>query len=296
MTNIPSYVIFSLIAAFGWALSGLANKFASKHKISNNWVFLFYYYLTFIPFLLCVPLLFRVTIPPSDAWIFIFSYATAFFIGNIFGVVALYKLDISTIEPFKQLQVALIAILAFLFLGEHFPLISYAFILLMVLGSVLVTFDERIHIKSYFRFGVFLIFLQQISHASSNLFAGFALKNINSFTFIFWGDLIASLIALFIIPFIGVNKLKVTFSQVKPLLVGSFFSTIAATSLFTAFQSNVTISSSLAFLTAPIILLFTFILSIFKPGLLEHHTNKVYFIRLIGVLLILFGAIKLSLR
>lgn len=294
MINVPSYVTFSVIAAFGWALSSLANKFTSKHKIHNNWVLLFYYYLTFIPFLLFIPLIFDVSIPHSG-WIFIFLYALMFFIGNIFFTIAIYKLDASTFAPFFQLQTAFIALLAFLFLNERFPTENYLFIIVMLLGSIFVTTDENFSIKTYFKLATLLIISQQVFHAFSNLFAGFALKHVSSFTFIFWGDLTASLMALFIIPFIGFNKLKVSFSQTKPLFVGSFFSTIAATSLFTAFQSNVTISSTLALLTAPIILFLTFILSAFRPTLLEHHTKKVYFVRLIGVLLILFGAIKLSL-
>lgn len=293
MANVPSYVIFSLIAAFGWALSSLANKFASKHRIHNNWVLLFYYYLTFVPFLLFIPFLFNVSIPQSG-WGFIFLYSLMFFIGNIFFTIAIYKLGASTFASFFQLQTAFIVILAFLFLKERFPPENYLFLATMLIGSIFVTIDENFSIKSYFKLATLLIVTQQVFHAFSNLFAGFALKNVNSFTFIFWGDLIAALMALFIIPFIGLSKLKVSFSQVKPLFVGSFFSTIAATSLFTAFQSNVTISSTLALLTAPIILVLTFFLSIFKPTLLEHHTRKVYFIRLIGVLLILFGAIKLS--
>lgn len=294
MTNVPLYVIFSLIAAFGWALSSLANKFASKHRIHNNWVLLFYYYLTYIPFLLFIPLIFNVSIPQSG-WVFIFLYALMFFIGNIFFTIAIYKLDASTFAPFFQLQAGFIALLAFLFLKERFPAENYLFLVIMLVGSIFVSIDGNFSIKTYFKLATLLIISQQVFHAFSNLFAGFALKGMNSFTFIFWGDLIAALMALFIIPFIGLNKLKVSFSQVKPLFVGSFFSTIAATSLFTAFQFNVTISSTLALLTAPIILVFTFLLSVFKPTLLEHHTRKVYFFRLIGVLLILFGAIKLSL-
>lgn len=292
--RIQPYIIFSLIAAFGFAFSSIANKFTSKHKISNNWVLLFYYYLTIIPFLFFLPFIFNVSIPQSG-WTFIFLYAFVFFIGNIFFTIAIYRLDASTFAPFFQLQTAFIAFLAFLFLKERFPIENYLFLTVMLVGSILVSIDENFSIKTYFSFATLLIIFQQIFHAFSNLFAGFALKNMNSFTFMFWGDLTAFFLALIIIPFIGFNKLKVSFSQIKPLFVGSFFSTVAATFLFTAFQSNVTISSTLGLLTSPIILIFTIFLSIFKPSLLEHHTKKVYLVRFIGVLLILFGALKLSL-
>lgn len=292
--KIQPYILFSFIAAFGFALSSLSSKFASKHKFSNNWVLLFYYYLTIIPFLLLLPFIFNITIPTSG-WGFIFLYALAFFIGNIFFTIAIYKLDASTFAPFFQLQTAFIAILAFLFLKERFPLENYLPIAIMVLGSILVSMDEKVSFKSFLKLATLLIIFQQLFHAFSNLFAGFALKSMNSFTFIFWGDLTASLLVLSIIPFVGIKKLKVSLSQVKPLFIGSLFSTIAATSLFTAFQTNVTISSALALLTSPIVLLLTILASTLRPDLLEHHTRKVYVIRTVGVALILLAALKLSL-
>jgi len=164
----------------------------------------------------------------------------------------------------------------------------------MIFGSILVSLDEKMSLKSYISIATLLIIFQQLFHASSNIFAGFALKSMNSFTFMFWGDLIASLLALCIIPFIGFKKLKVSFTQIKPLFVGALFSTIGATALFTAFQTNVTISSALSLLTAPIVLILSILASVFIPNLLEHHTRKVYIIRIMGVVLILISAIKLA--
>jgi len=44
-----------------------------------------------------------------------------FTLGNLFFVNAIYKMDASTFAPFFQLQSAFIAIIAFVFLGERFP-------------------------------------------------------------------------------------------------------------------------------------------------------------------------------
>lgn len=291
--TIKPYIIFSLIAAFFFSLSTLTNKFASKHKIANPWVMLFYSTLTFVPFLLLVPLFFNVSFPIAG-WSYIFLYSLTFFIGHIFFILAIYRLDASTFAPFFQLQSVFVVILAFLFLGERFPSSNYLFIILILLGSILVSLDEKMNLKTYFKLGILLIISQQLFHAFSNLFAGFALRSINSFTLIFWGDLTTAALALLIIPFIGFSKLKVSASQIKPLLLAGFFSIAGATLLFTAFQTNVTISSVLSLLTSPIVLVFTIIASVVRPRLLEHHTKKVYAIRTLGVLLILIGAIKLS--
>lgn len=287
------YILFSLLAAFFFAFSSLTNKFVSRHKISDSWTLLFYYYLSILPFLFLIPLFFDVTIPTSG-WVYLFLYALTFFIGNIFFTLAIYKLDASTFAPFLQIQAAFIALLAFLFLGERFPAQNYLLILMMLVGSMLVSVDERMSIKTYFKLGILLILFQQFFHALSNLFAGFALRDMNAFTFIFWGDLLAVACVFLIVPFVGFSRLKVSFSQVKPLFLMGFFATIGATALFTAFKTNLTISSALSLLTSPIVLMVTIIASIFKPNLLEHHTVKVYIIRAVGVALILVSAVKLS--
>lgn len=288
------YIIFSLLAALSFALANLILKFSSKHQLNNPWVLQFYSALTLIPFLLIIPVIFPVVFP-QVGWQYIFLYALVFFIGNIFFIKAIYHLDASSFAPLFQLQSALIAVLAYFFLGERFPAQNYYLIFIMLIGSALVTLDERLQWKSFFQLAVGFILLQQFFHALSNLFAGFGLKNMNSFTFIFWGDLTAIFLTISVIPLIiGSKNLKTSFVKLKPLFYAGFFSTVGATSLFTAFQSNLTISSALSLLTAPIVLVLSVILAFWKPNLLEHHSLKVYTWRAIGVILTLLATIKIS--
>jgi len=293
MEKVPVYIFFSLLAALGFALNGLIQKFTSKHRISDPWTLLFYSYVTYVPFLLFYPIIFNIRFPSSEL-IFIFLYALMFTLGNIFFMNAIYKIDASTFAPFFQLQSAFVAVLAFVFLGERFPAQNYLLIFLMIVGSILVTIDEKMSIKTYFKIGIALIVLQQIFHAASNIFAGFALRSMDSFTFIFWGDLLGSIMVVLIALLLGKIRLRVSFSQIKPLIFSGFFSLIGATALFIAFKTNVTISSAISLLTSPIVLITTIVSSKFKPELLEHHPKNVYLIRGSGVLLILIATIKLS--
>ncbi|MFH0942811.1 MAG: DMT family transporter [Candidatus Beckwithbacteria bacterium] len=288
------FIVFSLLAALSFALSNLTYKFTSKHKINNPWVLQLYSALTLLPFLLLIPIFFPVVIP-QIGWQYIFLYALVFFIGEVFFIKAIYHLDVSSFSSLFQLQSGLIAVLAYFFLGERFPVQNYYLILIMLVGSVLVTLDEQFKLKSFFQLAVGFILLQQIFHALSNLFAGFGLKSMSSFAFIFWGDLTAILLTLLVIPLIiGFKNIKTSFVKIKPLFFAGFFSTVGATSLFTAFQSNLTISSALSLLTAPIALVLSVILSFWKPSLLEHHSLKVYVYRTIGMILILFATINIA--
>lgn len=290
----PSYIWLAVLAAVGFSLANLVNKFASRHKIANPWVLQFYSGLTFLPFLLILPIVFPVSFP-RFGWPYIFLYGLAFFLGNIFFLRAIYLLDMSTIAPLFQLQSVLVGLMAFIFLGERFPPQNYWLIALMLAGATLVTVDERLRWKTIFSAGVLLILLQQFFHALSNLFAGLALKSMNSFTFLFWGDMVAEILAVGVIwRLIGTQKLKISWPQVKPLLWAGFFSTVGAGSLFTAFEANLTITAALALLTAPLVFVLTVIGSAFKPQLLEHHSAKIYALRGAGVLLIFLAAVKIA--
>jgi transporter family protein len=289
----PNYILFSLLAAFSFALSSIANKFASKHAIKDKWTILFYYYLTFLPFIFIIPFITKIQIP-TNSWKFLFSFSLLFFLGNYCFFTAIFKTDASVFAPFFQLQSAFVAILAFLFLGERFPLGNYIWIGLVLLGGVLVSLDERMNIGTFMQKNILLIILMQVFHSMSNLAAGFALENINPLNLIFWTTLISNVLVLIIIPAVAGFNLKASFNQLKPMFSANFFAFIGATSLFTAFQTNLTISSALSLLTAPIVLALTIAASRFKPDLLEHHTRKVYFIRTIGVLIIMLSAFKLS--
>lgn len=289
-----SYIFLSLFAAVAFALANLIQKFTSKHAIGNFWVLGFYLYATTIPFVLIIPLLFDIKMPTVSIWPFIILYAAAHFADRFFFAAAIYRLDASSFTPFFQLQSAFIALFAYLFLSENFSPIQYVFIALMVIGAILVSFNEQLRLRAFFTLATVLIVTQQFLHAASNIFAGFAVRAIDAFSFLFWGELVIFAFSFLLIPVLR-SKLLLPKSQLKPLFLAGFFSIAGALALFTAFQTNVTISSALALLTSPIVFVLTFFSSIFKPNLLEHHPPRVYLVRAIGVGLVLIGALNLIL-
>jgi len=255
---------------------------------------LFYYYITFVPFILLIPFFSKIQIP-ADSWLNLFLYSLFFFLGNVCFFTVIFKTDASVFAPFFQLQAAFIAILAFLFLGERFSLANYLWVGLILVGAILVSLDEKMTFKTFFQKYIILIILWQLFHAVANLYAGFILKQMNFWNLGFWSTIVSTLIVLAAVPLLAKFKLKVSFHQLKPLFVVNFFSFIGAASLFAAFQTNLTISSTISLLTAPVVLLISIILSKFKPEFIEHQTGKVYLIRVIAVIITLFGAFKISL-
>lgn len=290
----PNYIFLSFLAAVSFAIAAIFNKFTSKHSIKERWPLLFFYYITFTPFIFLIPLFGKIQIP-TDSWLTLFFYSLFFFLGNICFFTAIFKTDASVFAPFFQLQAAFIAILAFLFLGERFSLVNYLWISLILAGAMVVSLDEKMTLKTFFQKYILLIILWQLFHAISNLYAGLALRKMDFWNLTFWSSIISTVLVLIVVPFFAKFKFRVSLSQLKPLFIVNFFSFVGANSLFAAFQTNLTISSTISLLTAPIVLLISIILSKFKPEFIEHHTGKVYLIRIIAVIIILFGAFKISL-
>lgn len=291
----PKYILFSLIAALGFSIAGIINKFASKHVITKRWPLLFWYYLTFIPFVLIIPFLAPITIPTTGhQWVFIAAYSLAFLVGNICFFSAIFQLDVSVISPFFQLQAAFLAVLAYLFLGERFPLDNYFWIAVLLIGALIVSIDEKLSIGTFFNKPILLIIAMQLFHAGANLAAGFILKFTDYWNLMWWTSLVSIMLVLVFISITARLRVKVTWSQLKPMFAINAVSFIAALSLFRAFQENVTLSGAISLLTGPMTFLIAITLSKIRPGLLEHHTEKAYLIRGLGTGLTLLGAVMLS--
>jgi drug/metabolite transporter (DMT)-like permease len=216
-----------------------------------------------------------------------------FAIGYYLFYTGIFQADASTFAPLFQLQGGLIAMLAFLFLGERFPLTNYLWISLLIIGAVLVTIDESMKLKSLLKKGVLLILLMQVFHAISNLFVGLTLKYIGPVEILFMQYLALGVI---LIPFYLAVKprLKYSVKSLSPLFLASCISAVGAIFLFKAFQTNLTVSSAISLLNAPIVFIISVLASSFFPQLLEHHSRKVYILRAVGLLIILLGAFKLT--
>lgn len=297
----PSYIFYSLTAAVGFAAASILNKLTSKHAVTERWPLLFWNYLTFAPFAAIIPFIAAISIPNSLAeWLFIFGYSLFFLVGNICFFTAIFQVDASVFAPFMQLQAAFLAILAFLFLGERFPLINYLWIGTLIFGAVLVSIEDKSKINllsGQRRRALILIILAQLLFASSNLFSGLLVKSMGFWNVMWWTYLMSIPMMLTLAKKVNrFDKLKITFRQLRPLLAVNAGTFIGAASLFRAFQDNVTISATIGLLTGPIIFVFAVVASRINPEFLEHHSHRTYLIRAGGVLITLIAAVMLSVK
>lgn len=288
-----SYIFFAFLAAFLFASTTLASKFISKHKIDNPDSLFALAILSFTPYILTIPIFAKLSIT-QPAFLLLVFYSILYILGVYLLLHAIFVVDASTVSPLFQLQAGFIVILAAIFLGERFPLSRYLVIAALIIGALLVSVDERMNIKSFFQRGVLLILGMQLLHATSNIFVGLALRSINFWSVMFFGYILHTILVLL---FILIKRPKLNYppKTIGLVFIRSAFQFYGALFLFRAFQENLSVSSSIGLLAAPMVLVISVFSSRFFPQLLEHHTTKVYVVRGVGLLIMLIGAIKLAL-
>ncbi len=287
------YIFLSLFAACCFAGSVIANKYLAKHLISNHQSLFTLTMFGFAPFLAIVPLASPIYLP-AEALTPLTLYALFFTSGIYLFTKVIYQLDASTVGPLFQLQGVLVVILAAIFLNEHFSAINYIWMAAMVAGAMLVSVNERFNPQVFNKWGLLCI-LVMFLHAWSNIFIGKALQVTGLTQVLFFGYLINVGIATIYWIF---KKPKILYptKTLAIVLARSAFQFIGASALFYAYRQNVSISSVIGLMSAPIVFLVTVVASSFKPSLLEHHSYKVYIFRGIGLLIIIISAASLTLN
>jgi len=288
-----NYLFFAFLAATCFAVSQILNKVLSKHSIDNKDSLMAYFMLATFSFAIFLLPFVPWTLPSVAVLKLMVVIVGTFLIGYYCFFSGIFDADASSTAPLFQMQAGFVGLLAILFLGERFPLQNYFWMTILIVGAILVSFNEQMIPKTFFNKGILLILLMQVFHAISNLFVGFALKELTPVQILFWEDLSIGLVC---VPFILIKKPKLNYpiKQIAPMFLSSYVVGIGVISLFRAFAVNLTVSSVIGLLSAPIVFVVSLIASRLSPTFLEHHPLKVYLVRGIGLLIILLGAYKIA--
>ena len=289
-----SYIFLSFLASTLFAGSIIVNKLLAKHKIDNpDSLFTLLMFLS-LPGALVIPFIpfATLSLPPVTH---LLLYSIFFTAGMYLFSQAIYTIDASVVGPIFQLQAGLIVVLAAIFLGERFSFANYVWIFLLLIGVALVSLTEKMKLGIFLQRGMLFLLAMQLFHAISNIFVGFALREVNFWSVVFYGAIVNFTLGVI---FYLTQKPKINYptNTLGSVFLGRAFSFAGAVALFSAFETNLSISSTIGLLSGPIVFIVSIIASKWFPKLLEHHSAKVYAIRGIGLLIILFGAVKLTLE
>ena len=285
-----SFQIFAWAGSILYAVEVVGTKLLSRHQVKNPWLMNFAYCGMMLIFIVPISLYYGVGWP--TLWVNLFWAGLFWGIGNILYIIALYKLDLTTLSPLFIVRMGFTLLLGMIFLGEHLSTTQLLLVGFMFCGSLLVTLDERMSLKFLTKGNMLFIVSMWLAFSLDAMFVKKAIIDNGFWTATLWMFLIAQASFLFTIPkFTGEIK-NLSRKALLFILFVAVLDFVATLAVNRAYEQNISISS--AIVTLPLSGIFAFLLSIFIPKLLEKHTWKVNVARLVGAALIVWAGIKLT--
>ena len=286
-----SPLFFAWIASITYGLYSVVAKLIGKYSLKNTSQFSFF--VTLFSGIIMAVVSYINGGKITFSWTYILLAAVFLALGNVFYLVALKVLEVSVMAPLFNLRLAITVLLSFLFLGETFSLGSLGIIVVTFVAGFFASMDESFSFKSFFtkNIGLGLFFMLILSIQS--IFINRAIDQTSYWTATLWISLLSIFFSfIFLYP-----KFKQDLKKTKPkdyLGVGllAIIGGIGDLTAFKAFESNVGLSSVI--ISLPISMIMVFVLSIWKPTLLEKHSLKVYFVRFAATGIMIWGALQLK--
>ena len=289
MTHLP-FQAFAWAASILFAVETIQAKFVSKHKIENPWLFNIVW-LLFLLVLNTVICLWAGTRVPH-VWGNVIWVGLFFALGMSLFTLSNYKLDVSVLTPLSNFHTIFVVILGVLFLGENLTVVQVWLIAIMIIAGIVVTLDENISIRSFFSKGVAIALASMFSFALMAMFFKKASMEVDFWTLNLWYFFIgAILITIFTWPFFKKDVRILDKNQIGNVLFLALAGVAGNLASNKAYASNISISGAIIYI--PLSMLVVMALSPFFPKLFEHHTWKVYAIRIVSTAVLVYAGIRL---
>ena len=293
-----SWIIFSILAAFTWAVVNTIDKFILTKWIRNPVLPLIV--LGFIGLLASIIIFFL----HGFSFLSLPNILLGICSGLFYSLMSMFYFkaakieEISRVVPLFYLAPLFVLILASILINESFEKINYLGIFLLVVGALLISSRNLVRIR--FGKAFWLMILSSLSLAINQVITKYLLGYSDFWTVFSWTR-IGMFISLIPIYFTGIPDLQstvrqhgkrvfglISLSQCLNLL-GVVFITIAIS------KGHVTLVNSLSSIQPLLVLIIVVLLSIFNPNILKEEFNKSNLtVKFIAILLIFCGAIIVS--
>ncbi|KKS97960.1 MAG: hypothetical protein UV73_C0004G0102 [Candidatus Gottesmanbacteria bacterium GW2011_GWA2_43_14] len=286
-----TFAVYAWIASFAFGFVSIIGKLTNKYAIPNVWLFNFLWMLFSLLITIPVAFLNGATLPTHWPSLILVSIFNAVF--GILYILSLSLLDISVLIPLMNLRTAFVAIFSAIFLGEILMLYQYLLIALIFIGGLFVSVDEKLSIRSFFRWPIFVGILCTLSYTFYGISINWSIGKNGYWGVTLWMAALSQIMLLLTYPFFKKDIGKLNLKQIISVFAMSIMLAIGIFTENRAYQDNVTITSIITAL--PLSMVLAFLLSYFAPKLLEKHTFKVYAIRFTAAAVMIICALKLSL-
>ena len=286
-----SFIFFAWLASFVYGLEVVVTKMVSRHLISNQWLFNFFWLLWILIFTIPLALTAGASWPTS--WWSILAAGTFYALGSLFYILALYQIDVSVIAPLYNIRTLFSVVLGVLWLKESLSPLQLFLIGVMIFSSVVVTYEEKFSGRSFLNIGILTTVVGTIFSALMGVFIKLSVAENDYWTVTLFMPIISQLILLVTLPKFAKDLRKVSVKNHLAIIFIALFGLVGTLSANKAFAGNVSLTTVI--LSLPFSMILTFILSQALPDLLEKHSLKVYAVRFSSAAIMIASAVKLSL-
>lgn len=285
----PFYV-FAWIASVMYGVEVIIGKLTSKHAIKNPWLFNFFWALFVLLFSIPFALNGGVGIPKD--WSSLLVASVFYTLAGIFYVLPLYTLDVSVWSPMFSLRTPMSVLFSAWLLGEILTRYQYILIGLIFIAGIFVTLDEKLKLRSFFRWPVAYALTQMVILALMGVYINKAIVANGYWIVTLWMGIVAQISYLATVSLFYKDLRSIKLSQIGALAAMSVAGLVGTLTANKAYETNVSISA--AIIGLPFSMIFAFLFSIFAPKLLEKHTMKIYTIRFAAAAVMFWAALRLS--
>lgn len=300
-------VYYVIITSFLWSIFTFTVKYILSSKMKN---FVSFIYLQGILVIFMFPLLSFILVPDQIFFppIEVVPYALVSGGTSILAYLLMYygltKYDASSAAPIVSIQSIFVIPLSFIFLGEYYGPIVTFWILIAIIGAVMTSWDEKIKIKQLIspkNKALWIFLMVSFLYASGNVAVKPALGFVSNFNFLIWRQFVWFAILVALMPLIFHQRERRCLVRdwkgaIVPLSIVIFLQFFGYALMFYAFGISVQITTGLMATTGLFAVIIGFLLSKSRVGfVIEKHNARIYLMRLMGALLILFTIYGLSL-
>lgn len=284
-------LMFAWIASITYGLYAVTAKLIGKYQLKNSYQFSFFITL-FSGIIMSIISYFNGGRLATE-WSYLLLAGLFLSIGSVLYLATLKVLDVSVMSPLFNVRVAITVILGALFLGESLSMRSVLLICLIIIAGFFATMDEKFSIKAFLSknigLGIFFMFILSIQSILINR----AIDQTNYWTAMLWMSILAPIFSLILLfPKFKNDLLTTKPNQYIGVLILSIFGGVGDLSAYKAFEGNVGISSVI--ISLPVSMVLAFVLSLWKPDLMEKHPIKVYAVRFIAAGVMIWSAMQLK--
>lgn len=285
--GMPHYAVYALIAAAIFGLLSLVQKLTVRFAIQDSWVLLFYLFLLQAA---AAPLIwiFHPLKVPGTLWGIVLAQAALNIVANTLYYYSMYRVDVSVLGSLWPLKNLFNLGFAVFILGEALAPSTFGWIGLCFLGAILVAYNEKMRLKAFLDPAILLLAVTFLLFSISDILIQRCVTGgMDPWNQRAWSMLLCGSFSVVALPILK-GKVKVSLSQVGSvggIITCLILGTLAISKAF-SFPNAFALSSILAMLDAPFLLLGLAILTLWKGQILEEHPARVYFIRVPGMILL----------